>query len=291
MLEAALTAAGGDTVNRGVLSKWWIVGAYWMLQSAAVYLLPPAWIASAKNVGAADLGAFTLADYLEVLFSPEWTLWAVFVIPGVILAQLLFLWPVRRPTAARERGWPLWVSLSVAALGLGALGTALIASISQGIYTLTGFHLLNTIDVPIDPYIIFVACGLLSWGAATMLLIRFCKRGPRETMLARLATRLFLGTIIEVVAIIPLDVLIRKRESCYCLAGTYFAMLICGAVGVVFLGPAIFLPLLMKRRRRWYAGKCEWCLYDMSATPKADCCPECGTGWRTASKSSQPTNA
>ncbi len=131
------------------------------------------------------------------------------------------------------------------------------------------------------PWIIGIAAAI-SWCVATPLLIAFCKGGKREDLLHRLAGALFVGTIVEVAAIIPLDVLVRRKESCYCWAGTYIALLVAGGVGLVFLGPMILLPVLMRRRKRWYEGRCELCGYDMSATLKAERCPECGTGWKAA---------
>jgi rubrerythrin len=52
------------------------------------------------------------------------------------------------------------------------------------------------------------------------------------------------------------------------------------SVGIVALGPAVLLPILSRRRKRWYAGRCDACGYDMTGTPSADRCPECGAGWR-----------
>lgn len=265
------------------LSKWWLVGGYWTLQTLAIYFITPVIIASSANVDpdAGRMYAFPLSDYTNILTDPWWIAWASGVIPAITLAQALFVWPVRRPGPARARGWPLGASLTVAGLAIALLASAIALGVGQTIYSTTGFDLGHVLGVRFNIGWAAVAWCLLSWGVATPLLIRFCRRGPREDLLARLAGRIFVGTLVETAAIIPLDVMVRRRESCYCLTGTYFALLFCGAVGIFALGPAVLLPLLARRRKRWYAGRCEWCAYDMHATPNADCCPECGMGWRS----------
>lgn len=120
----------------------------------------------------------------------------------------------------------------------------------------------------------------LSWAAFTPLLIAFCRRRPRDTAVSRMASLLFMGTIIEVAAIIPLDVMVRRKSDCYCGEGTFVALLICSVVGFFSLGPAIFLAPAMRRRKRRLSGRCEICGYDMSGVPDVDRCPECGAGWR-----------
>jgi hypothetical protein len=276
------TSAGEQHLKLGSRSKWWLVGLFWLVQGAAIYFITPAFIASAANVSPStkNLGTFGWHDYAEVLLSLEWLNWAVIMIPVISIAQFVFVWPVHRPAPKRERGWPVWRSLGVAALAIAALSTALMAAVSQATYSATGFDIAVKTGIRINTMYIGIAWCLVSWAIATPLLIRFCKRGPRESLLARISSRLFVGTVVETAAIIPMDVLVRKRESCYCFAGTYAALLICGGVGIFILGPAIFLPILVKRRRRWFDGNCEWCGYDMRATPKADRCPECGMGWR-----------
>jgi hypothetical protein len=264
------------------ISKWWILAAFWVLQGLCIYFITPAFIASARAVdpGVGRLYAITFAEYLDSLSHRTWIAWAAAAIPAITLAQGVFVWPVRRPAPKRARGWSLRASLVLAALAIAVLATALFAAASHAIYTTTHFDLGRTLGVRLPFEWLVLAWCLVSWGVATPLLFRFSRRGTREDVLSRIASRLFVGTIIETAAIIPLDVMVRRRESCYCLAGTYFALLACGAVGVFVLGPAILLPLLARRRKRWYEGRCEWCAYDMRATPNADRCPECGMGWK-----------
>lgn len=271
-------------MRKSAFSKWWLVGAYWLFQAMVIYAVTPLWLASAANVDPANgnMGAIEWGRYRMILMEHDWIAMSASLALGFMVGQVAFVWPVRKPTAKNQRGWPLWVSLVIAGLTLAALSTALMISISQVIFTYTQLDLLAGSGVSFE--VAALAYAVLNWVIATPLLIRFCRRGPRESLLARVSSRLFVGTVIEVVAIIPMDVMVRRKESCYCLAGTYFGMIICGGAGLLMFGPAIFLPLIVKRRRRWYDGKCDGCGYDLSATPKADRCPECGLGWRPGGK-------
>jgi len=48
----------------------------------------------------------------------------------------------------------------------------------------------------------------------------------------------------------------------------------------VLLGPAVLLPALGRRRKRYYQSNCPVCGYDMSGNAAAERCPECGSGWK-----------
>lgn len=194
----------------------------------------------------------------------------------------LFLMPVRKPRLAAA-GPAVWVSLAIAGLLVSALVVGLAAVVITGIVWLIGWYEGDT------ALWVFVAmgAGLLGvWAVATPVLYAFVRKQSRESALRRVAAGLFVGTIIESAAIIPIDVLMRRQESCYCSLPSYLTLMLCGAVGVFALGPAVFLPLLARRRKRWLLGRCERCGYDMTAHAHAERCPECGLGWRAAKRSS-----
>lgn len=190
----------------------------------------------------------------------------------VLLLQGIFLLPVRKPGIGAGH-WSVKVSLAVGALAGATLFTALVFGIIISVFESPD------LDEPNEWYVV-AAVLILSWLIGTSLLWAFCKRGSRETILQRIAAGLFTGTIIESAAIIPLDVMWRRKDDCHCMAPSYIAIMVCMTVGVFALGPMILLPLIRRRRRRWYAGFCDVCGYDLRATPRAERCPECGTGWR-----------
>ena len=98
----------------------------------------------------------------------------------------------------------------------------------------------------------------------------------------------FLGTLVEVGLTVPIDVMVRRRTSCYCAESTMWGLSICWAVGTLILGPVIWLALLGKRRKRWYGGHCESCGYDMNGCMTAERCPECGSGWKPPKPAPKP---
>lgn len=243
--------------------RWRVMLLVWLAQTAI------AWLAPLVVIGEWDNAWDYLSDRDAILFA---------LIVGASLAalQTLFLFPVRKPGLKRTAR-SVWITLGLAAFAGVALFTALLAVAAEVYITLlNGPELL---DWDHAFWILIIVQGLL-WVVATPLLLAFTRRERQETTLARLSAMLFTGTIIEVVAIVPLDVMVRRKHDCYCAAGTFWALAICGGVGLFALGPAIYLAILCKRRRRWHGGHCEVCAYDMSGTPNADRCPECGTGWR-----------
>ncbi len=121
---------------------------------------------------------------------------------------------------------------------------------------------------------------LVGWGVSTPLLYAFIRRRDTETALKRLASLLFIGTAVETLAIIPLDVFVRRRSTCYCGEGTYLALVTLVPLGFAALGPMIFLVAASKRRKRYINGQCELCGYDMTGNVRAERCPECGAGWK-----------
>lgn len=285
--------------------RWLLIACFWLIQSAVVVFgNAAAWIAADSVNGSAGgslLGDVPWDEFIDAVTDPGYVARMVIVCVAFIAAQAVFLWPVRKPTPKFARGWSLGLSLGAAGLCIGILA-AVIPLAWFGIAYLLNLHEIElyrsarfivrdatlistptgaTLASPVEIFTtIVVGTAVLGWIIATPLLIAFCKRGPREGILARVAAWLFTGTMIEVAAIMPIDVMVRRKSDCYCLSTTWFALVACAAVGLFSLGPMIFLLVLSKRRRRWYEGKCDACGYDMSATPRADRCPECGCGWR-----------
>lgn len=241
---------------------------FWCVQGAALYVMWPAVLAE-------DLG-----DWTEILLDAGYLLVAGCAIAIVTAMQLVLVMPVNKPSPAKSRGWPVRFSLAVAGAAMATLVAGTLFIVGDVMWLVTGF---NAVDEALEEFDFWavIAPLVIGWVIVTPLLLAFCRRGPRESLLARVSARIFLGTMVEVAALIPVDVMVRRKTNCYCGHGTFWALLFCGTVGVFALGPAIFLPVLARRRKRWYAGRCEVCGYDMSGCPEAERCPECGSGWRS----------
>lgn len=213
--------------------------------------------------------------------------WVVFAVVGAAIsaAHAVMLWPIRRPTPVSfyraGGGRSLWMSIAVCGLLCGLLwcGAVLALLDIPWLFDWFDWH-----QHPGGGWVLAFA-PLSGWVLATPLLIRFAVGKRRETWMARVSAGLLLGTVVEVIAVIPLYVMMRRRVDCFCDRGSFLALLACGTVGVAAFGPAILLPLVARRRKRWYDGRCECCLYDMRGLPAAERCPECGAGWRPAASS------
>lgn len=278
--------------------KWLLLAGFWLAQALVLYLLQALLYVTQAEVNGlllvrdADgnltgqttsrlLGKWpSLREYLDLATLPEFMLWMLGGIVVLTAAQALFVMPVRRPGVSGERGKGLRWSLCVAGLAIAALVLAAVMSVAG---VLDEYDVVDesVIDwIPGSPWTLMAVVVLAGWAVATPLLVAFVRAGRKETVLARVSRRLLIGTVIETALLIPLDVMVRRKTNCYCWAGTYWGLTLCGAVGVFALGPAVFLPLLARRRATWYGGHCGVCGYDMSGDLKAARCPECGTGWR-----------
>lgn len=256
-------------IGRGTRGRWVLIGGYWAVQWAALY------------AGWAALWASSGASFSRVLIDSDYLKWAIPTLVVISGLQTLFLLPVRKPGTVRDGGWPVWISLGVAGVTMAVLGLAMILALVS-LLELGDRHPLRFLDHwnGASGAALVLGTLLAMWLVATPLLIAFCRRGGRDGHLARIAAWVFTGTVIEAAAVMPLDVMVRRRNNCYCDPGTFWTLTFCGTVGVFMLGPAVFLPALARRRKRWYAGRCDVCGYDMSGTMSAERCPECGTGWK-----------
>lgn len=296
---AADTAAGAALAgpvpaapDRSPAGKWRLMAALWALQALGMVVLGALWEMLSPGLqptpGARVVGEFTGERLGRLLGYREFWVSCAVAVGAVTLGQALLLAPVRRPEGRSARGWPLRASVAAAGFAIAALSVAALLALGS-LETIAGFRFpwsewLNAQSyVPLGLWIgaVWLGSGVLLW--------RFTRRRlgageRREDVLARIAARLFLGTVVEVAAIIPLDVMARRRSDCYCFAGTYFALIVCGCVGLMALGPAVLLTVLSRRRRRWYGGHCDACGYDLAGLlgghRPLERCPECGAGWR-----------
>lgn len=269
--------------------RWALLVGFWLVQGVVLYLLQ-AFLYVSQGAVEGDSDQTTdrfwgqwpsWDDYTDILAEDEYAIAMLITIGVLSVAQLLFILPVRKPGLTSGKGKGLKTSLFTAGLIIGILTLAAYFGIGEFLREIHEIDIdLSANTTFMGNYAPMVLIVVLGWAVATPLLICFAKPGRRETVLGRLAQKLFIGTILEVALLIPLDVMIRRKTSCYCWAGSYWALTICGFVGVFALGPAVLLPVLAKRRKTWYGGHCGVCGYDMAGMPEAPRCPECGTGWK-----------
>lgn len=238
-----------------------------LAEIAALYLLGGVWL-WLLSVDRTLSSFFTMWATLEVhvLLAP----W----VAGIVALQAMLMLPVRKPIARTEGRGSVLCSLAAAGVATALLVSAAAWAILEAARAWEEFTKL--------PYAGWAILGMIasSWLLATPLLIAYGRRKNRELLVSRVAGVLFIGSMIESLAIIPLDVMVRRRTDCYCGTGSFLALTATGTVGLMTMGPAFLAPLLMRRRLRWWGNRCEACGYDMTGNRDADRCPECGAGWR-----------
>lgn len=208
-----------------------------------------------------------LEDMLPVRLEPEWVFWLCWL-AGLLPAIPVVSWVCRR-------NLPPIISAYIAGACTGLLAYAFVIAMGSLFQLSTGVE-----PSPATWALLGGLPMILGWVVGTPLLLAFIRKRDTETALKRLASLIFLGTAVETLAIIPIDVFVRRKSSCYCAEGSYWALVTLVPLGFLALGPMIFLVAGSKRRKRWEMGHCEICGYDMSGLPKAERCPECGAGWK-----------
>lgn len=272
-----------------VWSKRRLIARFWVAQALFVVCFGPVWVMQGDSVGGPErfLGHWRWDRTWNLL--ARWDYWGslALVIGAIMLLQAVLVWPVRRPRVWTRAGLPVWLSLGAASL----MGTLVAAGLVLGLATLAQVN--RDLGAGVDSDVarmLFIAWCVGSYIVIGVLIFSFCSRRlrngePYERVLSQIAATIFTGTLIEAAAIMPIDILFRKREDCYCAAGTFWAYTLLLGAGLVVAGPAILLPIMLKRRKRWYAGRCGACGYDMSGQiasgREVERCPECGAGWRT----------
>ena len=247
--------------KRNWLVRWWIVQGI-----VAYFALPLIVILSVDG---------NLHEYDNAITDDEYPLWILGTLAVVSFLQWLYLHPIREPSTSKRPVNLFW-SMSVGGFVVALFLTGLVAGVCGLMSDVAG---VNAIDGGVVAWFL-LGIFVLTWIAATPLLASFSRRSASpEAGLTRIATTLFAGTVVEVIAGIPLDVLARRKEDCVCARGTFWTILLGLTGGLVLFGPYVFLVLFSRRRRRWPGGHCAACGADVGEDLRVMRCPGCGAGW------------
>jgi len=260
--------------------KWPLLLAIWMIQAVVLIGFHAFMWAQSVSIGGKPTTLWvwpTPTDMLGIFESGSGLVYCLLLAVVPPMLQSVLVLPFRLDRPRRSRGVAVYFSLATAAIGLGVMVAAAVGSV--------GAVMANYLPVSFDQdhvTVVMLAALGVSWAGCTTLLVAYVHATdkPSGSVLARIARVLFRGSIVEFVALIPLDVMVRRRTGCYCAEGTLFALVGVGSVALIMAGPAALLPLLARRRAIRQDRACEWCGYDMSGTPGAAVCPECGKPWR-----------
>jgi len=218
------------------------------------------------------------ASSLAGLRDPDWFFQSLLAATAFAGTQILFLLPLwRKPLAAGAHGKSLLLSTVIAGGIGGGLVVLVIMALASFVEEMTWWPSPreHTAYVPVLG-MMFV----ISWTVWSIIIWISSSTLWPETMLRRMIRILLSGTAIEVLCVLPLDIMIRRRTSCYCYSGSMFALY--GAVAAVLwlAGPGIMIALLSKQRRTWREQHCPSCGYPKGPNLRA-VCPECGEGGGT----------
>jgi len=163
----------------------------------------------------------------------------------------------------------------MSSLGLGLIELA--GNLLAGDFSVNPWSQGDLLSVPwVWPGLVLVVIG--TWIGWTVMLLVFARELWTDTLVGRAALLLFGGTVVELLIVLPIDVMVRRRTDCYCAAGTFWS-LVMSAVAIMWLtGPGIVLTLTRSRRRLARVTHCGRCGHEKGPTP-GEVCPECGFRW------------
>ena len=227
-----------------------------------------------------------LEGFMEMITEKDWWAWAVPSCAVIVVTQFAFVAPVvrlRPPQGTRPR------SLTVSLVIGGLVSTLLSMALGLALIELAASFWVG--DLSVNPWgnndllgQLWTGTGLLvmligSWVFWSMLLLVFSRNLWPDTVLGRLVVLLFGGTIVELLVVVPVDIMVRRRTDCYCATGTFFS-LVFSAIALMWLtGPGIVIAVTAKRRRlarRTHCGKCG----QAKGPSPGPACPECGYAWQ-----------
>lgn len=250
----------------GALTVWWVV-------------IPLVVIALVGISDWFDTGRFTtsLRDYaVPVLFfegfrSEHSVLLAIASFAATL--QLMLVAPAVPPYKAAQEGRSMVMSIVAASIVAGALVTALAFASIEALLV----WLRSDGSLPFDEPQWLVAASIMTWLVTSAVWTTVLWRvgaAARPDQVSRLVHAALRGSALQVVLGLPLYIIVRRREDCWCSLMTFWSLCIGLASLILLCGPGAVLLLTRGSRRAWRQGACSACGH--LRAPSSRQCPECG---------------
>lgn len=213
---------------------------------------------------------FDVGGYLSALFfQPEGRV-ILLAYALVATATTLLVTPLIGPLRLSVTGRSLRSSVIGASIIGGLLAFALVGLLAElPLLYGAGKNLGILSTHPVGLLSSWAICGAI-WAA-----VLWKAGASRDPMgIDRFVRLLFALTMLETVLAVPIFMLARKKESCYCSLHSFFGILGGTVVLCMLCGPWAVLFLTRKARRGWQRSACTRCGYPRRTD--ATVCSECG---------------
>lgn len=262
------------------MTRWRALAALWIGAAAAWWLLVPIivmmvfgaseWVQSGSpEVDFRDyVNIITLSDGIDD--EGAWVLISVAVFAATL--QLMLVAPAVPPYRAAQEGRPMAASIVAASIVAGALVTALAFAAIEALIVLLRMDRYPQ-DDPAWLIVALVTTWVMTSAGWTAVLWRTgaTSNPDRVSRLVRSAVQ---GSALQVVLGLPLYIIVRRKESCWCGLVTFWSLCIGLASMLLLCGPGAVLLMTRGSRRAWRQGACSACGHLRS--PGSGQCPECG---------------
>jgi hypothetical protein len=201
----------------------------WVLDFAPIPPIPTALLEWLGDLGLGDETGFFC--------------WGALVLAWLLFTQWLFLRPRRGWTVelARE-GRPMKGAIVAAAFVAMLISSGLVFTLLEltGIWREIGDWPGAWIELPM----------VAVWVLWAIVFARRWRQQERSALLGRVARRLLVGSVLELLVAIPVDRWSSRREDCYCARGSYLGLVLGGTALMWSFGPLVVLLLVRERVER-----------------------------------------
>lgn len=254
----------------------------WLMALPVWWLAAPGLLAMVAGVSEAIAEADPVdglrgaIDLYATLIMPD--TWEGLVVLGSIALlasglQVALAAPIVPPYRAATEGRSMLGAVIAAAVVAGALTTVLGLALVEVAGLLAADDLL-LYEWGDGPALLICFGGWLLASSVWTGILWHAGRSSNPDRMAALVRRAFQGSALQVVLGLPLYVIARRRESCFCALSTFWSLCVGLSALLLLCGPGAVVLLTRGHRRLWRAGACAQCGH--MQFPGATHCPECG---------------